>query len=84
MDVEKAVFETFAVSVAFLVIKVLAMGPLTARHRFKHKVKNFRIEQKETSMTSIIIRDKMIPDFHQPGGHRRDGRLQGRTSRGPP
>ena len=81
MDVDKAVFETFAVSVAFLVIKVLAMGPLTARHRFKHKVENFRIEQKETS---IIIRDKMIPDFHQPGGHRRDGRLQGRTSRGPP
>ena len=43
MDVEKAVFETFAVSVAFLVIKVLAMGPLTAKHRFKHKVENFRI-----------------------------------------
>ena len=43
MDVDKAVFETFAVSVAFLVIKVLAMGPLTARHRFKHKVENFRI-----------------------------------------
>ena len=82
MDVDKAVFETFAVSVAFLVIKVLAMGPLTARHRFKHKVENFRIEQKETSI--IRVRDKMIPDFHQPGGHRRDGRLQGCTSRGPP
>ena len=39
MDVDKAVYEAFAVSVAFLVIKVLAMGPLTARQRFKHKVR---------------------------------------------
>ena len=39
LDVDWTVFETFAISVAFLVIKVLAMGPLTARQRFKHKVK---------------------------------------------
>ena len=38
MEDDKAVFEAFALSVALLVIKVLAMGPLTARHRFKHLV----------------------------------------------
>ena len=38
MDVEKAVFEAYAISVALLVIKVMAMGPLTARQRFKHMV----------------------------------------------
>ena len=39
MEIDGAVFEAYALSVTLLVIKVLAMGPLTARQRFKHKVR---------------------------------------------
>ena len=62
MDVDWTVFETFAISVAFLVIKVLAMGPLTARQRFKHKVK-FVLQKKLQSihMFFVLGRPSSVP-----------------------